>query len=268
MAQKFRFGKNAVILAAAITSSMVSASGQITKPGPNAFTQFCLPREVTIGSEAGTTDIESFCTQGQTISVRDGSTKGTLNLGEVLWVEDDPVLQMLDAAYEAEDEVETQVFMSVLPLGAGVGKPVFDFVVQVNKWELKIPSKGLITATYDFAVLEGPNRGIQGSEGAINNTILTSGTPVNYMQGAQGSVQQFSITAAEGQALGVTLAGGTGNADLKVLAPNGTQAGVSSNPDNTEAVNIPATVAGTYTIQVLGTAAYNGTALTATLTGP
>lgn len=265
MAQKFTFGKNAAIRLAAITAAMVSGSGQITKPTPDKFLDFCLPKEVTIGSEAGTTDIESFCTKGQTISVRDGSTKGTLNLGEVLWVEDDPVLTVLDGAYEATNEVETQVYIEVLPTGVGAGKTVFDFVVQVNKWEMKIPSKGLITATYDFAVLEGPIRGKQGAETGAPNTILTSGTPVAAIAGAQGSVKTYSLTAQQGQTLTASLSGGTGNADLRVKAPDGSTAGSSTNADNTESVTVAGTVAGTYTIEVLGTADFDGATLTGTL---
>lgn len=264
MAQKFTFGKNAVIRIAAITAALVSGSGTITKPDPEAFLEFCLPKEVTIGSEAGTTDIESFCTKGQTISVRDGSTKGTLGLGEILWVDGDPVLDILDAAYDAEEEVETQIFVEVLPTGVGEGKLSFDFVAQVNKWEMTIPAKGLVTSTYDFAVLEGPIRGRQGS-GSAPNTILTSGTAVNALAGTQGSVKIFTITATAGKSLGVTLAGGTGNADLRVKNPDGTQAGASAAAGNTEAVDVANTVAGSYKVEILGTAAYDGVTLTATL---
>ncbi|UQN10367.1 hypothetical protein [Deinococcus sp. QL22] len=157
MAPKFRFGKNAIIRVAPVTAF----TGELaTKPATAAFKLLCLASEVTIGIENTTIDIENFCTGGRTISVRDGGRDGTMSLGETTWVEDDPAVVIMQTAAFAETETGGLVYVEVLPLGAGAGKPVFDLVVDVRTWELTVPSKGVITATHELSVQEGPLPGV------------------------------------------------------------------------------------------------------------
>lgn len=155
---KFRFGKNAVIRVAPIT--VVAADGTVTKPATDTFKQLCLAKSVKIGLENGKVDIENFCTGGNTVSVRDGTQKGSMDLGESTWVEDDPALKIMEDASFAKTEIGGWVYVEVQPLGAGAGKPVYDLIIDVQKWELDIPSKGVITASHDIDVLEGPIKGI------------------------------------------------------------------------------------------------------------
>jgi chorismate synthase len=154
MAPKFRFGKNAIIRTAPVVA--FATSGEATKPSASAFKLLCLAQDATIGIENTTIDIENFCTGGRTISVRDGGKNGTMSLGNTTWVEDDEAVLMMQEAAFAEDETGGLVYVEVLPLGAGVGKPVFDLVIDVRTWELSIPSKGVITVAHELSVLEGP----------------------------------------------------------------------------------------------------------------
>ncbi len=158
MAPKFRFGKNAILRVAAVTA--FAANGSATKPLAANFKLLCLAAEVTIGIENTTIDIENFCTNGRTISVRDGGRDGTMSLGNTTWVEDDAAVVIMQAAAFADSETGGLVFVEVLPLGAGVGKPVFDLVIDVRTWELTIPSKGVITVAHELSVQEGPIPGV------------------------------------------------------------------------------------------------------------
>lgn len=159
MAPKFRFGKNAILRAAPVTA--FAADGSATKPAAASFKVLCLHQEVTIGLENGTIDIENFCTGGRTVSVRDGTKTGSMDLGETTWVEDDPVVKMMEDAAFSETETGGNVWIEVLPLGVGAGKPAYDLLIDVLAWELGIPSKGVITVTHELTVLEGPDRGTQ-----------------------------------------------------------------------------------------------------------
>lgn len=154
---KYRFGKNAIVRVAAITA--VAADGTVTKPQASAFQVLCLANNVTFGLENGTVDVENFCTGGATVSVRDGTQTGSMSLGESTWVEDDASLDIMKDAAFSKTEQGGWVFVEILPLGAGAGKPVFDLIIDVRRWEMTIPSKGVITVTHELNVLEGPTEG-------------------------------------------------------------------------------------------------------------
>lgn len=152
-APKFRFGKNAVLEVAPAT-----AQGAEPPLADASWKVLCLTKEVKIARENGTETIENFCTNGQEIEVADGSSKGTMDLGETLWVEDDPVLQMIETACFSSDENGTTLYMHVYPIGKGAGKPYYKLTVQVKKWELTMPSKGTIKVDHDINVIEGPTK--------------------------------------------------------------------------------------------------------------
>lgn len=157
---KYRFGKNAILRVAAVIA--FGADGSATKPAANSFKVLCAHKQVTVGLENGTVDIENFCTGGRTISVRDGTQSGTLSLGDdITWVEDDDVLKILEDAAFAATETGGIVWIEVLPLGVGATKRVFDLVVDVKTWEIDIPVKGVVTVSHELTVLEGPLRGVQ-----------------------------------------------------------------------------------------------------------
>ncbi|WP_295818020.1 hypothetical protein [uncultured Deinococcus sp.] len=156
-APKYRFGKNALIRVAAIAT--IAADGTVTKPATAAFKVLCLAKDTTFGLENGTVDIENFCTGGRTVSVRDGTQSGTMELGETTWAEDDDVLSLMEDAAFSEDEQGGWLYVEILPLGAGTGKPVFDLIIDVNTWSMSIPSKGVITVEHGLTVIEGPIRG-------------------------------------------------------------------------------------------------------------
>ncbi len=157
----YRFGKNAVILAAAIAATAIAADGTVTKPATADFKVFCLPSSVEIGVSNSTVPIENFCTGGQTVNVRDGGQEGTMTIGESTWSEGDPVLDVFEAAAFADTPEGGWVYISVAPLGVGVGKPVYDLIIDVRAWTMTIPSKGVITVGHELAVLEGPIPGTQ-----------------------------------------------------------------------------------------------------------
>lgn len=113
--QKVTFGKNAIIRIAKITAGLIAADGTVTKPDSDSFRNFCLPREITFGGKHGKIDIESFCTGGRTVSMKDGSYQGTLDLGEVYWTEDDPAIILLEgAAQDLVSETGGYVWFEVL----------------------------------------------------------------------------------------------------------------------------------------------------------
>lgn len=156
---KYRFGKNTVVRAAKVIA--FAADGTATKPDAGTFKVLCLHQEVTIGLENGKVDLENFCTGGRTVSVRDGTKTGSMDLGNTTWVEDDDVLQMMEDAAFTEVEGDSLIWVEVAPLGLGVGKPVYDLVIDVDSWELSNPSKGVITVAHELSVTEGPMRGVQ-----------------------------------------------------------------------------------------------------------
>ncbi|WP_394649569.1 hypothetical protein [uncultured Deinococcus sp.] len=159
MAPKYRFGKNTVLTAAPVIA--FAADGSATKPGAAAFKVLCLHQEVSVGLENGTMDIENFCTGGRTVSVRDGTQSGTMDLGNTTWVEDDDVLKMFEDAAFSKTETGGYVWIQVCPLGIGSGKPVYDLLIDVRTWKITSPAKGAITVEHDLSVLEGPTRGTQ-----------------------------------------------------------------------------------------------------------
>ena len=266
--QKVTFGKNAIIRIAKITAGLIAADGTVTKPSPEQFRNFCLPKEISFGGKHGKIDIESFCTGGRTVSMKDGSYQGTLDLGEVYWTEDDPAIILLEgAAQDTINETGGYVWFEVLPTGVGAGKIAYDFLVDVDEWNNKIPSKGLITATYNLAVLEGPTRSKQGQAVVMPAPVaLVSGTAVPNIAAAEGASLPYTITLANPGTLDVVLTGGTGNADLRVLDKGNNEIGASNHATNEEHVALPNLAAGTYEIQVVAATDFDGASLTATVT--
>ena len=119
----------------------------------------CLEIKFALGRWNGTVDVENFCTGGATVSVRDGTQTGSMSLGESTWVEGEASLEVMkDAAFNTSEQ-GGWVYVEILPLGAGAGKPVFDLIIDVRRWEMTIPSKGVITVTHELNVLEGPTEG-------------------------------------------------------------------------------------------------------------
>jgi hypothetical protein len=157
MAAKFRFGKKTILRVAPIIA--FAADGTPTKPAAASFVVLCQHNEVKVGLQNGKFDLENFCTGGRTISVRDGTQTGTLDFGNLTWVEDDPAVKMMEDAAFSTTETGGNVWVEVLPLGAGVGKPFFTLIIDVEEWELTSPSKGAITAAHKVTVIDGPQRG-------------------------------------------------------------------------------------------------------------
>lgn len=159
---KYRFGKNAVVRIAPIPAGSIAADGTVSKPAPGDFEVLCLPNSVSIGLQNGSIDLENFCTGGKTIKVRDGTQNGTFEISESNWIEDDAALEILEDAVQSTAETGGWVYVEVLPLGIGSGKPSYDLIVDVMEWSMTIPSKGFITVqTQNISVLEGPLKGVQ-----------------------------------------------------------------------------------------------------------
>jgi serine protease len=102
------------------------------------------------------------------------------------------------------------------------------------------------------------------------NSVLTLGTPVT-LSGSTNSERYFTVQVPAGAAsLRVTLAGGTGDADLAIRF--GTRPTeftfdcASFGPDNDEECTVPSPAAGTWHIAVLGFESYNGAQLLAEIT--
>lgn len=159
---KYRFGKNAVVRIAAIPVGSIAADGTVTKPAAGDFKVFCLHNNVSIGIANATFDLENFCTGGKTIKVRDGTKDGRMTIADAQWVENDDALEILKDAVFSNTETGGWVYVEVLPLGIGAGKPVFDLIIDVLEWDLEMPSKGAITVKHqNISVLEGPTEGVQ-----------------------------------------------------------------------------------------------------------
>jgi len=160
MAPKFRFGVKTITRVAPIIA--YASDGTPTKPAAGTFQTLCRGNSIEVGLENGTVDIENFCTGGRTISVRDGSKNGTLGgFDGMTWTEDDPALMLMEAAVFDTTETGGNVWVQVMPLGVGTGKPVYDLQIDVRKWVLKAPSKGVITVDHEVYVQQGPDKGIQ-----------------------------------------------------------------------------------------------------------
>ncbi|MBZ9753006.1 hypothetical protein K7W42_19390 [Deinococcus sp. HMF7604] len=159
---KYRFGKNSVVRVAPIPSGSIAADGTVTKPVTGNFKVLCLHNSVSVGLENGTIDLENFCTGGKTVSVRDGTQQGSLEIANVTWVEDDLAVKILEDAAFSGSETGGWVYFEVQPLGSGTGKPIYDLIVDVLSWRLTTPAKGTITVEHqNLSVLEGPTRGVQ-----------------------------------------------------------------------------------------------------------
>ena len=106
---------------------------------------------------------------------------------------------------------------------------------------------------------------------APSTTVLTNGVPVANVSGALNSERLFTIAVPSGATnLKVTLAGGSGDADLFVKfgsAPAGSTGDCTSTGSTTaESCTIAAPQVGTYYIKVLGYSAYSGVTVTASYT--
>lgn len=102
------------------------------------------------------------------------------------------------------------------------------------------------------------------------NSVLTLGTAVS-VSGGTGSERFFTVSVPAGAAaLRVSLAGGTGDADLAIrFATRPTELSFdcgSFGPDNDEECLIPSPAAGTWHIVVWGFEAYSGAQLRAEIT--
>ncbi|MGY2892478.1 hypothetical protein [Deinococcus sp. UYEF24] len=160
MTPKFRFGNRTIIRVAAIIA--FASDGTATKPVAGTFQTLCRGNSIEVGLENGTMDIENFCTNGRTVSVRDGTQTGTLGgFDAMTWTEDDPALMAMEAAAFSTVENGGAMWVQVMPLGMGVGKPVYDIQIDVRKWTLKAPSKGVVTVDHEVYVQEGPAKGLQ-----------------------------------------------------------------------------------------------------------
>lgn len=156
---KFRFGKNTVTRVVPITQ-YDPATGEAVKPAADAFKVLCVTDEISFGFQHGTFDLENFCTGGNTQTVRDGSKEGSVEFGDLTWVEDDPAVKILEDAAYSDTETGGDVWMEVLPLGLGLNKPVYDMGFQVNSWEMTVPAKGAITVAHnEINVFKIPERG-------------------------------------------------------------------------------------------------------------
>ncbi|MCP3064896.1 PPC domain-containing protein [Myxococcus sp. K38C18041901] len=99
-------------------------------------------------------------------------------------------------------------------------------------------------------------------------TALVNGQPVGPLSAAQGTALYYTLEVPAGQsALNVTLAGGTGDADLYVkhgAIPTTTSYGCRSwGSTNTESCTMTPPTAGTYYVMVRASAAFSGVALLA-----
>ncbi|MGE5185331.1 MAG: pre-peptidase C-terminal domain-containing protein [Acidobacteriota bacterium] len=107
-----------------------------------------------------------------------------------------------------------------------------------------------------------------GTSGGGGGT-LSNGVPVTNLSGAKGSQQAFSIVVPAGQStLTVSIAGGSGDADLYVKASSApTLSSYDCRPylyGNNETCTFSSPTATTYYIMLNGYAAYSGVTLTAT----
>ena len=152
----YRFGKNAVLR---VAPGMADGS----KPLAASFKVLCLVKDVSIALTNGKISLENFCTGGNTIDIPDGTSMGEMTIGEANWTEADPALLLMEAAAQntAGTETGNDVWFEVCPLGIGTTKPVYDVPAWVEKWELKMPDKGVITVNHTINVYGKPQPGVQ-----------------------------------------------------------------------------------------------------------
>ena len=99
-------------------------------------------------------------------------------------------------------------------------------------------------------------------------THLASGAPVVLSEAKGSAGLAYIDVTADTPVLQVKLRGGTGDADLEVLGPDGTYESSDRSGTSTETLSIPNPKPGKWLIEVNGWAAYSGVALTATLVTP
>lgn len=153
---QYRFGKNAVVR---VAPGMADG----TKPLAASFKVLCLVKDVSIGLTNGKISLENFCTGGNTIDIPDGTSMGSMTIGTANWTEGDLSLMIMEAAAQNTLGTDTgnDVWAEVCPLGIGTGKPLYDLPIWVEKWDLKIPDKGVITVDYGVSVYGKPQPGTQ-----------------------------------------------------------------------------------------------------------
>ncbi|GAA3995213.1 hypothetical protein GCM10022631_01720 [Deinococcus rubellus] len=145
---KYTLGKSAVLQIALVASQTPD-----TPPStPADWKTLVVTNEIKIGLDTKTITFEDFETGGGDFEIPVGLTP-SLAIGEAQWTEDDVPLGMMETAIRNGDDL----WYTAYPKGIVNGKG-YRGKLKVKKWEMTMPSGGLITVAHDLSPQGVPDK--------------------------------------------------------------------------------------------------------------
>lgn len=133
-------------------------AGSTTIPAANTLVRLCLMESVKIGSEESSSiEIKTFCTGGQVRKISMGD-QGILEFGNMIFVEDDPALQILrDSRNRVAGKEE--IYVRVYLLGDVTGKPTRDIRAAITRYAEEASVSDVIKIDLQATAINVPTEG-------------------------------------------------------------------------------------------------------------